>query len=410
MSNATNMVDLRAYKSGFLTVEQARSINLNIDVLQRFIVGLPKAELHVHIEGTLEPAQMLAIAKRNELLENLEGYYDVDGNDNAAWCKAQVSKRKFRSLQDFLNLYYSACDIMRTEEDFYDLCMAYLKKASKGNVRHSEIFFDPQTHMIERNSISIETIVNGLYRACQDGNTLDPPVDADLIMCFLRHRHPGCAWASPPAKESEALDLLQQVIDSNDGLLGKIIGVGLDSSESGNPPKIFEAVFSLAKKFGLRCVAHAGEEGPSSYITDALDILGCERIDHGVRCLEDDAVVERLVSEAIPLTVCPCSNHQLQVISRYFSGENPVRTMMSKGLKVTLNGDDPAYFFGHEDKFGQTHGGYIESNYLATAKECALTADELVKLALNSFESSFISKSCLQEYYNMLEEYCADFQ
>lgn len=407
MSNA-NTVDLRGYKSNFLSAEQALLINSNSHVLHKFITGLPKAELHIHIEGTLEPVDMLAIAKRNDLLGNLEGY--VVGSDDATWCQVQKSKREFRNLQEFLDLYYAACDVMRTEEDFYDLCMAYLQKASKGNVRHCEIFFDPQTHMIERNNISIETVVNGLHRACQAGKSLDPPVDAHLILCFLRHRHPGCAWASPPATKNEALDLLQTLIDSDDDLLGKIIGVGLDSSERDNPPEIFKDVFCLAKKVGLRCVAHAGEEGPSSYITDALDILGCERIDHGVRCLESDAVVERLVSEGIPLTVCPCSNHQLQVISRYFSGENPVRTMMSRGLKVTLNGDDPAYFFGHEDKFGQTHGGYIESNYLATAKECALTADELVKLALNSFESSFISSVQMQEYRGMVKEYCANFQ
>jgi len=403
---ATSVVDLRAYKSGFLSSEQALSINSNQNVLQRFIQGLPKAELHIHIEGTLEPNDMLAIAKRNDLLETLDGYT----NDDVAWCKAQKLKRQFRNLQEFLDLYYSACDVLRTEEDFYDLAMSYLKKASKGNVRYCEIFFDPQTHIIERNSLPIEIVINGLYRACRDGTTLNPPVDAHLIMCFLRHRHPGCAWAKPPAAEDEALKLLRQVIESKDGLIDKIKGVGLDSSEENNPPSLFRDVFALAKEVGLHCVAHAGEEGPSSYIIECLDVLGCERVDHGVRCLESNAVVERLVSENIPLTVCPCSNHRLQVISRFFSGENPVRTMLSKGLKVTLNGDDPAYFFGHEDKFGRRHGGYIESNYFATARECSLSADELIKLAMNSFESSFISKIELQAYCGMVKNYCINFK
>ena len=329
--------------------------------------------MHIHIEGSFEPETMLAIAKRNNLTASLDGYdacspaadgdasaaaaaadADADAAD-AAWCAAQRAKRNFGNLQEFLDLYYAGCDVLKTEQDFYDLCWAYLERASACAVARAEIFFDPQTHTVERQRLPLATVVNGLHRACVDARTrLAPPVDAALILCFLRHRHPGCAWARPPAPAGEAMALLEAALkdhraqpvryfrgsntavsDRNAAALahtaagpgslmhfpapcacislgGRLLGVGLDSSEAGNPPALFRDVFARAKAAGLRRVAHAGEEGPAAYVAEALDALGAERVDHGVRCLEDPALVRRLAEGQIPLTVCPCSNHRLQ--------------------------------------------------------------------------------------------------
>jgi adenosine deaminase len=268
--------------------------------------------------------------------------------------------------------------------------------------------------MIEMNNLSLDVVMNGLYTATKDAATLlDPPVDAQLIMCFVRHRHPESEVlkntpALPKAQPNEAYNVLKQVID--EGHLHKIIGVGLDSTEVGNPVNLFADVFALAREHGLRCVSHAGEEGPASNVVDALDILHASRIDHGVRCVEDPAVARRVAMSGIPLTVCPCSNHQLQVNRRFFGGENPVRQLMEAGLKICLNSDDPAYFFGHTDKFGEEHDGYVNACYFVTAKEVGLSADELVVLGLNSFESSFITHEQLAKYKMLLRRYCEDFE
>eukprot|EP00629_Pelagomonadales_sp_RCC1024_P015215 CAMPEP_0119280424 /NCGR_PEP_ID=MMETSP1329-20130426/22620_1 /TAXON_ID=114041 /ORGANISM="Genus nov. species nov., Strain RCC1024" /LENGTH=373 /DNA_ID=CAMNT_0007281011 /DNA_START=175 /DNA_END=1293 /DNA_ORIENTATION=+ len=373
------MVDLRATKSGLLAPAQALAINADAATLARFVAGLPKAELHLHVEGTLEPELMLAIARRNGVA--LEGSEDAE-----AFVAAQRAKRNFSDLQSFLDLYYAGCDVMRTEQDFYDVCSAYLERARKGGVVRAEIFFDPQTHLVERNALPLKTVVDGLHRACADS-----PVDAALIMCFLRHRRDA----------GEAMAILDEALANH---RHQIVGVGLDSSEAGNPPRLFAELFAKARGAGLRCVAHAGEEGPAAYVTEALDLLRVERVDHGVRCLEDPALVSRLMTSGTPLTVCPCSNHRLQVTRRFFSGENATRQLLDKGLKVTLNSDDPAYFFGHIDKFGLEHGGYIESSYLACARECGLSADELVILARNSLEASFASPAELDGYLALLKE------
>ena len=412
-------VDLRSFKCGWLTKGQATYINSDLKTLRRFADGLPKAELHLHLEGTLEPELQLSIAKQNGLTSNQKWCQDndYDKDDDEKWLKQERSKRQFQNLEEFLRQYYGACSVLKTTQDFYDLAWSYLQKASKQNIMHTEMFFDPQTHMIEMQQLPLEVIMDGLYQACQDASDptkLNPPVDAKLIMCFLRHRHPNSdvikntVPALPAAHPNEALDLLHEVIDGQH--LHKIIAVGLDSTEINNPCHIFQDVFALARQHGLRCVAHAGEEGPASNIVDALDLLHCSRIDHGVRCLEDLAVVRRLAMSGTPLTVCPCSNHQLQVNKRFFGGENPIRQLLNAGLKVTINSDDPAYFFGHVDKFGEEHDGYVDACYYVTAKEVGLSADECVMLALNSFEASFISPDELSKYKSMLRNYCETFQ
>ena len=414
-TNDSNSVDLRSFKCGWLTKEQAARINSDLRVLKRFVDGLPKAELHLHLEGTLEPNLQLALAKRNRLTLDKQwceenGY---TGNDQE-WIDQEREKRQFDHLEQFLRLYYSACAVLKTEQDFYDLAWAYLERASRQNIRHCELFFDPQTHTIEMQQLPLDIVMNGLHRACQDAaKLLDPPVDAHLILCFLRHRHVHSEVlrttpSLPQAEPNEALNVLKQVIDG--GHLEKIIAVGLDSTEVGNATEVFVEAFQLAHQHGLRCVAHAGEEGPASNVVHALDLLNVSRIDHGVRCLEDPAVVRRLAMSGTPLTVCPCSNHQLQVNRRFFGGENPVRQLLEAGLKITINSDDPAYFFGHCDKFGEEHDGYVDACYYVTAKEVGLSADELVMLSLNSFEASFIPPDKLAKYKALLRTYCEQFE
>lgn len=414
-TTTNNTVDLRSFKCGWLTKEQATSINSDLRVLKRFADGLPKAELHLHLEGTLEPALQLALAKRNGLTQDKK-WCEENGytNSDQEWLDQERERRQFDDLEQFLRLYYSACAVLKTEQDFYDMAWAYFERASHQNIRHCEVFFDPQTHIIEIQQLPLDTVMNGLHRACQDASKLlDPPVDAHLIMCFLRHRHPQSdvlrrTPSLPPAEPNEALTVLKQVIDG--GHLNKIIGVGLDSTEVGNAADLFVDAFQLAREHGLRCVAHAGEEGPASNVVDALDLLNVSRIDHGVRCLEDPAIIRRLAMSGTPLTVCPCSNHQLQVNRRFFGGENPVRQLLEAGLKITINSDDPAYFFGHFDKFGEQHDGYVDACYYVTAKEVGLSADELVMLSLNSFEASFITPDQLMQYKALLRKYCDEFE
>ncbi|MGH9051322.1 MAG: adenosine deaminase [Acidimicrobiia bacterium] len=311
------------------------------------LLALPKAELHLHIEGTLEPEMMFELARRNgvEL-----PFPDVD-----AVRRAYV----FDDLQSFLDLYYAGCRVLLTERDFYDLTAAYLRRAARDGVRHAEIFFDPQTHTDR--GIAMATVVDGLTAALADGRR-DLGITSALILCFLRDLSQGSAMAT-----------LEAALEHRDA----IVGVGLDSAEVGNPPEKFRAVFDRARAEGLLPVAHAGEEGPPEYIWQALDLLGARRIDHGVRCLGDDRLVGRLVAEQIPLTVCPLSNVKLRVFPDLEHHNLP--QLLERGLRVTINSDDPAYF-----------GGYIGENFLASARVHGLTGEQMRQVARNSFLASFL--------------------
>jgi adenosine deaminase len=322
---------------------------------------LPKAELHLHIEGTLEPRQMFELAARNGVEV---GFADVESVKRAY---------QFRDLQSFLDIYYAACAVLVEERDFYELTLAYLGRAVEDGVRHAEIFFDPQTHTAR--GVELGAVVGGITSALKAGAELG--VSSHLIMCFLRHLS---------AAEAEAT--LSAAVAYRDS----IIGVGLDSSELGHPPSKFTEVFAAARAHGFRVVAHAGEEGPPSYIWEALDLLGAERIDHGVRCLEDSALVERLVSEQIPLTVCPLSNVRLRVIDRL--EDHPLPSMLARGLRVTANSDDPAYF-----------GGYLGENFSSMRSALRLSDQDLVTLARNSFEASFIDGAAKAGFQAEIDAY-----
>ncbi|MDO8950038.1 MAG: adenosine deaminase [Actinomycetota bacterium] len=323
-----------------------------------FVRSLPKAELHVHIEGTLEPDLMLALAERNH--QPLP-YPDVS---------AARAAYRFADLQSFLDLYYRGANVLQTEQDFYDLTWAYVTRAAQEGIRHIEPFFDPQTHV--QRGVPFGLVIAGILHALGDAEE-DFGITSKLIMCFLRD------LSVEDAEHTLATAHLYQ---------SRIAGVGLDSAEIGNPPEKFEKVFDQAGAYGLHRVAHAGEEGPASYITGALDVLNVERIDHGVRCLDDPVLVQRLVDERIPLTVCPLSNVKLRVFESLAS--HPLRRMMDAGLLVTVNSDDPAYF-----------GGYLSDNYLAVAEALDLSPLDMVTLARNSFEASFADEkrkaTCLAE-------------
>ncbi len=311
--------------------------------------GLPKAELHLHIEGTLEPELMFRLAQRNgvEL-----PYPDVD---------AVRAAYVFDDLQSFLDIYYAGCRVLVTEQDFYDLTMAYLERAAAQGVRHAEIFFDPQTHT-ERD-VEFATVIGGISRALDDGER-DLGISSRLIMCFLRDLSAESAMAT---------------LDHAAPFRDRITAVGLDSAEVGNPPSKFRAVFDRARAEGYLTVAHAGEEGPPSYMWEALDLLGVSRIDHGVRCEEDDELVARLVDEGIPLTVCPLSNVKLRVHDTL--ADHNLADMLRRGLLVTVNSDDPAYF-----------GGYVGDNYREAREALELTDAEVLQLARNSFTASFLGE------------------
>ena len=315
--------------------------------VESFVRDVPKAELHLHIEGTLEPELMFELSGRNEV--SLP-YPDVD-----AVRRAYV----FDNLQSFLDIYYAGCAVLVTEQDFYDLTSAYLRRAAGQGVRHAEIFFDPQTHT-ER-GVSFETVVTGIHRALEDGRA-SVGISSRLIMCFLRH-----------LSAEAAMETLEQA----GPFVSWISAVGLDSSESGNPPSKFEAVYRQAREMGLLAVAHAGEEGPPSYIWEALDLLGVRRIDHGVRCLEDDRLVARLASEQVPLTVCPLSNVKLRVFPSLREHNLPL--LLDRGLLVTINSDDPPYF-----------GGYVEENFRGVVETFGLGVGDVAQLARNSFVASFL--------------------
>lgn len=323
------------------------------------IRALPKAELHVHIEGTFEPELMFAIAKRNQVaipyqtIEELKQAYN------------------FHNLQSFLDIYYAGANVLIHEQDFYDLAWAYFEKCQQDNVVHTEMFFDPQTHTVR--GIAFEIVLNGLVRACDDAKT-KLGISSELIMCFLRH-----------LSEEDAIETLQQALPFKD----KIIGVGLDSSEVGHPPEKFERVFAQAREAGFLIVAHAGEEGPAEYVWQALDLLKVNRIDHGVRSEEDPVLMQRLAKERMPLTVCPLSNLKLCVVDDM--RDHNIKRLLEQGLCVTVNSDDPAYF-----------GGYMNDNFVAIADALNLTEDELKKLAIHSFEASFLNDAEKEKWINQI--------
>jgi adenosine deaminase len=318
--------------------------------LDSLINRLPKCELHIHIEGSLEPELVFALARRNGIKLP---YASVEALRQAY---------QFRDLQDFLDIYYQGMSVLITEQDFYDLAYAYLERAHADNVRHVEMFFDPQGHTAR--GIAFETVIGGLHRAIVDGGK-NLGIQASLIMCFLRH-----------LDEADAERTLDSALAHRD----KIIGVGLDSSESGNPPSKFKHVFGRARNAGFFLSAHAGEEGPASYVWEALDVLGVARIDHGNHSLDDDVLAARLAREQVPLTMCPLSNLRLKVVRDL--AHHPLRRMMDRGLRVTVNSDDPAYF-----------GGYVNQNYRAISSALGLGRDEIAAIVRNGIKASLMSLS-----------------
>lgn len=319
------------------------------DDLSAFITGLPKAELHLHIEGSLEPELMFALAKRNKVAIPFDSVEAV----RAAY--------SFNRLQDFLDIYYAGADVLRTEQDFHDLADAYFARAAADGVVHAEIFFDPQTHTDR--GIPFQVVADGLLSAMREAEARHG-LSSKLILCFLRHLDEDAAFATLKAAEP---------------WLDRIEGVGLDSSEVGHPPEKFARVFAAAGGLGLKRVAHAGEEGPPDYVWQALDLLEIDRLDHGNRSLEDPVLVRRLADEGMTLTVCPLSNHKLCVVDDLTN--HPIDRMLEEGLRATINSDDPAYF-----------GGYVADNYRAVALARGLGKAELAALARNSFTGSFLSE------------------
>ena len=317
--------------------------------LKEYIQSIPKAELHLHIEGSFEPELMFEIAHRNRIKLK---YNSVD-ELKAAY--------QFNNLQEFLDIYYAGAAVLLYEQDFYDLTMAYLRRAAADNVVHTEIFFDPQTHTSR--GVSFETVINGIDRALKAGKE-QFGISSLLILCFLRH-----------LSEASAIETLLQALPHRD----KFIGVGLDSSECGNPPEKFKEVFRMARQAGLHVVAHAGEEGSANCVKDAIDLLHVQRIDHGVRSMDDPQLMSELSEKQIPLTVCPLSNLKLKVFEDL--KDLPLKMFLEKGIVVTINSDDPAYF-----------GGYINENYLQTAEKLNLSYSDIYTLAKNSFQASFISE------------------
>ena len=331
--------------------------------LGRFIVGLPKAELHIHIEGSLEPELMLALAQRNKVAVR---YGTVE---------ALRAAYRFGNLQDFLDLYYQGMAVLQTEEDFHDLAMAYFSRVAGQNVRHAEVFFDPQGHT--GRGVAFKTVIDGLWSASQEAERKFGITSA-LILCFLRH-----------LDEASAERTLDEALPWRD----RIVGVGLDSSEKGHPPSKFERVFARARGLGLLAVAHAGEEGPPDYVRQALDLLQVRRIDHGIRALEDPDLTARLARERIPLTVCPLSNLRLRVVPDMAS--HPLKRMLQAGVIATVNSDDPAYF-----------GGYMNENFLAVQQALALTKEEIETLARNGFRASFCDDATKQKHFSEIDDYC----
>ena len=328
--------------------------------------AMPKAELHMHIEGSLEPELIFALAKRNKLRLRYQSVEEL----RAAYA--------FTDLQSFLDIYYAGASVLQQPQDFYDMAWAYFQRAKADNVVHAEIFFDPQTHTARK--VSMRTVITGLHRACVDAqNQLG--ISSSLILCFLRH-----------LSEDEAFETFEEAFPFRD----KFIGVGLDSSERGHPPEKFERVFKRAAQLGFKLVAHAGEEGPPAYIWSALDVLHAQRIDHGVQAIHDAALMKRLAQERMPLTVCPLSNQKLCVFPNL--ADHNLRQMLDQGLCVMINSDDPAYF-----------GGYLNENYLQTFAALSLDASHAYQLACNSFEASFVSSDQKAVWRHQLDACFAKF-
>ncbi|KJG10902.1 adenine deaminase [Photobacterium kishitanii] len=337
--------------------------------MKEFILGLPKVELHLHIEGSLEPELLFKIAERNQI--------DIPYDSPEALRQAY----QFEDLQSFLDIYYQGAHALHTEQDFYDLTWAYLERCKLDNVIHTEIFFDPQTHTDR--GIAFDTVINGIYNALLDGEK-SFGISSNIIACFLRH-----------LSQESAIETLESILKHQD----KITGVGLDSSEAGNPPEKFKYAFQLAKQAGLKTVAHAGEEGPAQNIIDAIDMLKVSRVDHGVRCVEDEDLVKQLINNKMALTVCPLSNIKLRVFNDM--SQHNIVDLLRRGVTVTINSDDPAYF-----------GGYMTDNFMAVNQSHKMTKSELTQLTINAIEASFISEELKDKYRievtNYLENYRAN--
>lgn len=333
--------------------------------MNAFIQGLPKVELHLHIEGSLEPELLFELAQRNNI--------DIPYESPQALRKAY----EFEDLQSFLDIYYQGANALRTEQDFYDLTWAYLERCKADNVIHTEIFFDPQTHTDR--GIEFETVISGIHRAMQDGNE-KLGITSQIIACFLRH-----------LSEESAIETLQSIVKHKD----KIVGVGLDSSELGHPPEKFKRAFQQAKEAGLLTVAHAGEEGPAQNIIDSVEMLGVSRVDHGVRCVEDASLVEALIESKMPLTVCPLSNIKLCVFDEM--EQHNIVDLLRKGVAVTINSDDPAYF-----------GGYMTDNFMAVSNAHPMTKAELAQFTINAINASFISEALKAKYRAQVADYLAN--
>ncbi len=339
---------------------------IHAERLPDLLRAMPKTELHMHIEGSLEPELIFALAKRNDVRLR---YKSVD-ELRAAYA--------FTDLQSFLDIYYAGASVLQQPQDFYDMAWAYFQRAKADNVVHAEIFFDPQTHTARK--VSMRTVITGLHRACVDAqNQLG--ISSSLILCFLRH-----------LSEDEAFETFEETFPFRD----KFIGVGLDSSERGHPPEKFERVFKRAAQLGFKLVAHAGEEGPPAYMWSALDVLKVQRIDHGVQAIHDEALMARLAKERMPLTVCPLSNQKLCVFPDL--AHHNLGKMLERGLCVMLNSDDPAYF-----------GGYLNDNYVQTFAALGLNASHAYQLACNSFEASFVSPDQKALWRQQLDDCFAQF-
>jgi adenine deaminase len=331
---------------------------------EAFIRGIPKAELHLHIEGTLEPEMVFDLARKHALALP---YPSVDALREAY---------RFDNLQSFLDVYYAGAAVLRDESDFRALTAAYLERAHADGVVHTEIFFDPQTHTAR--GVALEAVIRGIHRALTEGQ-MRLGMTHRLIMCFLRH-----------LSAAEAMATLEAALPYRE----LIAAVGLDSAESGNPPSKFASVFARARREGFLTVAHAGEEGPPQYITEALDLLKVRRVDHGVRCEEDDALVARLARERVPLTVCPLSNVKLRVFARM--EDHNLKRLLDRGLCVTVNSDDPAYF-----------GGYVAENYLEVSRALGLSQADVTQLAGNSIEASLLPDAKKEEWLAKIRTFAA---
>ncbi len=336
------------------------------DALQQLLREMPKAELHIHIEGSLEPELIFALARRNGVALP---YADVEALREAY---------AFTNLQSFLDIYYAGASVLLKEQDFYDMAWAYLQRAAADHVVHAEIFFDPQTHTAR--GVPMQTVIEGLYRACTDARA-QLGVSASLILCFLRH-----------LSEADAFATLEQALPWRD----RFMGIGLDSSEVGHPPEKFARVFARCRELGFHTVAHAGEEGPPAYIWTALDTLKVERIDHGVQATRDATLMQRLAADKVPLTVCPLSNLKLCVVPHL--AEHPLGQLLEAGLRATVNSDDPAYF-----------GGYLNENFTQTFAATGLQTHQAWQLASHSFDASFVDAAQRRVWQDQLQTVLARF-